>query len=115
MHQYPMMTPEGATAEGLDIRWQRGPIGAAFNGASVEVVIRAAAMRLEQFQESPARCDENRQCLEHLYAALGALDDRTRDRHRRGVLGTERALWRSGGSGCGTGWPRWAPRSSRPR
>lgn len=89
MHQYPSLTPDGCEAEGLFVRWQQGPIGAAFNGASVEVVIRAAVIRLDQFQGGPLRCDENRVALEHLHGALAALDARTRDRYRRGVMGTE--------------------------
>jgi hypothetical protein len=89
MHQYPDMTPDGCEATGLRISWQFGPIGQRFNGASVEVVIRAAIMRLDQFQAGPMRCDENRKALEHLHAALAELDNRTRERYRRGVMGAE--------------------------
>lgn len=88
MHQYPSLTPEGCEAEGLSVRWQQGPIGAGVNGASVEVVIRAAIMRLEHYQAGELRCEENRLALEHLNGAVAALDARTRDRYRRGVMGT---------------------------
>lgn len=91
MHQYPSLTPDGCQAEGLSVRWQRGPIGQRFNGASVEVIIRAAIMRLEQYQATELRCAENADALSHLNQALGALDSRTRDRYQRGVMGTERA------------------------
>jgi hypothetical protein len=87
MHQYPMHTPERTTAEGLEIRWQQGPIGQAFNGASVEVVIRAALHRMDDYQASMP-CEENRQVIGHLNAALGCLDARTRARFQRGVMGT---------------------------
>jgi len=90
MHQYPTVTRDGATATGLDVRWQQGPIiGGQFTGASVEVIVRTAIARLEQYQASPTACDENRQAVEHLNAVLGLLDARTRDRYRRGVMGTE--------------------------
>jgi hypothetical protein len=88
MHQYPTITPEGATAEGLSVVWQQGPIGQRFNGASVEVIIRTAIARLEQLQASPMACQENKQAIDNLNAALGNLDARTRDRYRRGVMGT---------------------------
>ena len=87
MHQYPTITPDGATAEGLAIRWQQGPIGTAFNGASVEVIIRAAIGRIEQLN-ADMPCEENRAALANLNAALASLDARTRDRYRRGVMGT---------------------------
>ena len=89
MHQYPSLTPDGCEAVGLAVRWQQGPIGAAFNGATVEVVIRAAIMRLDQYQAGPMSCEENRAALQHLNAALGQLDARTRERYRRGVMGSE--------------------------
>lgn len=88
MHQYPDFTPDGCVAEGMTIRWQQGPIGGRFNGASVEVVIRAAVMRLDEFQRGPMRCQENADALAHLHGALAALDARTRDRYARGVMGT---------------------------
>ena len=89
MHQYPSLTPDGCEATGLRVTWQKGPIGAAFNGASVEVVIRAAIMRLDQYQAWPMRCPDNQDALGHLHAALAALDKRTRDRYQRGVMGAE--------------------------
>jgi hypothetical protein len=92
MHQFPGHTREHTTAEGLDVRWQQGPIiGGQFNGASVEVVIRAAIARLEDFQrDEHTRCVENAAAIRHLNEALGDLDARTRDRYRRGVMGTEK-------------------------
>jgi hypothetical protein len=89
MHQYPDLTPDGCRAAGMEIRWQRGPIGLAFNGASVEVIIRAAIMRLDQYQGGPTRCDQNREALGHLHGALACLDNRFYDRQARGVIGQE--------------------------
>jgi hypothetical protein len=89
MHQFPTPTADGCEAEGLAVRWQAGPIGTGFNGASVEVLIRAAIMRLQQYQAGAAPCVENGHALNALHAALFALDARTRDRHARGVLGQE--------------------------
>lgn len=89
MHQYPTMLPGRTEAEGLEIRWQDGPIGPRFNGASVEVVIRAAIGRLEWFQSGPMACPENADAIAHLNLALADLDRRTRDRYQRGVMGKE--------------------------
>jgi len=87
MHQYPEITADGCKAEGLAVRWQDGPIGDGFNGATVEVLIRAAHMRLEEFQRSPLACSQNREALGMLISALAVLDDRTRERYKRGILG----------------------------
>ena len=95
MHQFPATTDERSTAEGLTIIWQQGPLGAKnfgdpiFNGATIEVVIRAALDRLAYYQRGATACPENNQAIAHLQMALRALDDRTIDRFRRTVIGTE--------------------------
>lgn len=77
-------------AEGIDIRWQQGPVkGRPLNGARIEGVIRAAIYRLEDYQRGPTACDQNRQAIEHLNAAIHQLQQRTNERYRRGVIGTE--------------------------
>lgn len=88
-------TPNGGFTEatGISIRWQAGPRGQGAdeqeaNGAEVEDVIRAAISRLEFYQRSRFACEENRLALEHLRYALTRLDQRTLDRQRRGVAGT---------------------------
>ena len=87
MHQCGVKT----TGEGIDIRWQQGPVvGERLNGARVEGVIRAAVFRLQDFQAGPTACDENRQAIEHLNAAIYLLQQRTADRYRRKVIGTEK-------------------------
>lgn len=87
--------PAGGRSQGvgIEIRWQNGPLGTGPdriepNGAFVEGVIEAARGRLEYYQGSKFRCEENAEALEHLNAALHALDRRTRGRVARGVEGT---------------------------
>lgn len=72
---------------GFRIRWHEGPLaGHAINGATPDLVIRAAIQRLE-FLDASLSCRENREAIGHLNGALFALDKRVRDRHERGVLG----------------------------
>lgn len=77
----------------LVVYWQDGPRAqedgslAPPNGAFVEDVIYAAIQRLEFFQNSKFASDYNKAAIEHLTAALLALDARSTDRHSRGVLG----------------------------
>lgn len=80
---------------GFAISWQNGPLGAPGdpdrqepNGAFVETIIKAAADRIDFYQASRFRSDDNQEALDHLYAALLALDRRTRSRTVRGVEGT---------------------------
>lgn len=90
--------PEGGQTfgNGFAIAWQRGPLGRDDNrqppnGAFVEDVIRAAAMRLEFYQNGKFNCDRNANALRHLYAALDELRARTADREARKVEGTHGA------------------------
>lgn len=81
------------TGEGIDIRWQNGPLGRGANrrdpnGAFVEGVIAAAAGRIEHYQYTQFHCIENAVALGHLYAALEVLNERTRAREDRDVEGT---------------------------
>jgi hypothetical protein len=80
---------------GFAISWQNGPLGAPDdpdrqepNGAFVETVIKAAADRIEFYQASRFASADNQEALDHLNAALDALDRRTRARTERGVEGT---------------------------
>jgi len=77
---------------GFCISWQNGPLGRGTdriepNGAFVETVIKAVAGRIEMYQQSRFNCAENAAALEHLYAALEALDSRTQRREVAGVEG----------------------------
>lgn len=87
--QQPFTTPEFTRACGIDIHWQQGPKNAGVNGATPYDVIRAAHDRLALFQQTPTACEENRQAMAHLVAAMAALDQRTADRFRRGVIGQQ--------------------------
>lgn len=81
------------TGLGIHISWQHGPLGRGEerippNGAFVEGVIQAAVDRIEFYQRSAFRCEENAAALGCLYDALGHLAARTADREDRGVEGT---------------------------
>lgn len=86
--------PTGGTSWGLGItiHWQDGPLGNPLdmkkhNGAFVEGVIQCALDRLEFFQDSKFKCEENAEAIRNLQFALAALDARTKDRKERGVEG----------------------------
>lgn len=88
-NQEPFATPQQTTACGIDIRWQQGPKDQGVNGATPYDVIRCAYDRLEFFQRGLTGCPENQEAMTHLLAAMAALDRRTVDRFRRGVIGTQ--------------------------
>lgn len=94
-HKDEMGRPAGGvtTAAGLCIVWQNGPLGRGTerrepNGAFVETVIEAAKSRLEFYQGSPFKCEENQTALNYLNEALKALRSRTTRREQQGVEGT---------------------------
>jgi len=79
---------------GLTIHWQNGPRTpdaegnlAPSNGAFVEDVIYAAKQRLEFFQNSQYKTEENEKAIGQLENALILLDQRRQDRKARGVEG----------------------------
>lgn len=78
---------------GFTIAWQNGPLAVDGvrvepNGAFVEDVIQAAIGRIEEYQDSRFKCQENADALHMLKGAALALDLRTRNREKRGVEGT---------------------------
>lgn len=84
---------------GLMIAWQDGPLNSTEhpssalresgqNGAFIEDVIAAAKTRLEFFQQSKFKSPYNARAINHLQAALDALNERSVERESRGVLGT---------------------------
>lgn len=82
-----------SSGRGFTIAWQHGPLGRGPerrepNGAFVEDVIGAAVGRIEFYQGSEFRCDENAMALEYLRRALAILEARTAQREARGVEGT---------------------------
>ena len=90
--------PEGGTTfgNGFTIDWQHGPLGRGTEriepvGAFVEDVIAAAADRIRYYQSGRFASEYNAKALDHLEAALAALDQRTKDREARAVEGTHGA------------------------
>jgi hypothetical protein len=87
--------PAGGSSfgNGFAISWQNGPLGRGNdrrqpNGAFVEDVIAAAWDRIAFYQDGEFACEENKQAMDHLRAAMDILDQRTRDREARQVEGT---------------------------
>ncbi len=100
---------------GFAIAWQEGPLGACDcpggkstteypemllsghadwcardrpNGAFVEDITKAAIDRIEYYQSSRFACKENAEALNHLRAAIYAMNRRTSRRVAAGVEGT---------------------------
>jgi hypothetical protein len=74
-------SPAGGYAEGLGIliRWQNGPtvvrgVAQEPNGAFVEGVVRSAITRLEYYDAIGLGSADTAEALDHLKAALSALD-----------------------------------------
>lgn len=81
------------SGRGFTISWQNGPLGRGNarrepNGAFVEDIIDAAADRIRFYQNGKFACSDNAEALQHLEAAIEALQRRTRDREARNVEGT---------------------------
>jgi hypothetical protein len=74
------------------IKFQKGPVlEAGLNGVTEVSLLAIVAHRLESFQEGDYPCEENGRALDAIFAALDALQDRTRNRIRRGVEGKSHA------------------------
>ena len=78
---------------GFAISWQNGPLGRgaerrAPNGAFVEDLIQAVIGRIEFYQRSRFKCQENENALASLHRAAWELDQRTKTREVRAVEGT---------------------------
>jgi hypothetical protein len=87
--------PAGGVSSGLGftISWQAGPLGRGEerrvpNGAFVEKIIFAAIDRLQFYQRTKFRCDENEAAISHLQDALMSMETRTAGREAREVEGT---------------------------
>ena len=71
------------------INFQRGPIrNAGNNGVTHEALIAVLIDRLECYQQSQFKCEQNELAMQHLQHALTALEIRTNSRIKRGVEGT---------------------------
>ena len=84
-----------SSGRGFAISWQNGPLGKAdwhvepeANGAFVEDVIQAVIGRLAFYQDSKFACMSNAKAIMALEQAAYELDQRTKDREKRGVEGT---------------------------
>lgn len=73
------------------INFQNGPIkdnNYGVNGVQNEDLLAIVIDRLEGFQSGPYKCGDNALALDALRAAMGYLQQRTKDRIARGVEGT---------------------------
>lgn len=84
----------GYQANCLQVLWQDGPRGtnangelAEPNGAFVEDVMWVALQRLEFFQDSKYKSEANQVAIHHIAAAIESLNQRSKERAERGVLG----------------------------
>ena len=89
--------PAGGTVDGigLHIQWQDGPLGRGEdrkkpNGAFVETVINAAMSRIEFYQASKFKSEENEKAINALRVALDALNMRTKRREAAETEGTHK-------------------------
>ena len=88
--------PEGGRVHGCNfaITWQNGPLVAPDgseiprNGAFVEDIIHAAKQRIEYYQSTKFKCDENQIAIESLDSALEAIQKRQSRRSSEGTAGT---------------------------
>ena len=71
------------------VDFQEGPIKeCGINGVNNEDLILMVITRLNAFQNSDYKCDENAEAVKHLEDALRVLRERTNKRAARGVEGT---------------------------
>lgn len=85
----PWAATHGEPGQHSTILFQNGPIKeAGVNGLTHEVLLAILMDRMEGFQAGPYASDDNALALNHMKAALGSLQKRTRARMARGVEGT---------------------------
>lgn len=73
----------------LNIHFQEGPIKeCGVNGVCNEDLINMVLCRLQYFQQSEFKCEENANAIIYLKSALDELRKRTNKRESRGVEGT---------------------------
>lgn len=82
-----------AKATGIDINFQNGPLGLGDkrvepNGAFVDTLIEISIRRLHFYQTSKFRSRYNDDAIYHLNAALTILEERTKERERKNIEGT---------------------------
>lgn len=71
------------------VNFQNGPVKEfGVNGAFNEDLLLMVVDRLESFQNSEFKCDENDEAIHHIMKAIESLRARTNKRKERGVEGT---------------------------
>ena len=86
-HNYQITTIDGQVL--ADIHFQEGPIKeCGVNGIHHQDLIAMVIDRLEHFQNSPYKCEENQKAICLLEDILRVLRERTNKRKERGVVGT---------------------------
>ncbi len=86
-HNFTILGKEGNKLS--EIHFQEGPIKeVGINGVNNEDLLLMVITRLEAFQNSDYRCEENQQALDSLYDAVDCLRNRTNRRiseHKEGT------------------------------
>lgn len=92
-HQY-LVVKEGKMTYDLnavvgEIQFQKGPRNDknSINGVLLVDILEIAKDVLFSYQQGPYNCDENAEALNHIEKALECLNNRTKDRAARNVLG----------------------------
>ena len=86
------LTGGHAVGRGFTIVYQSGPVHMSLqNGALIEDVLLAVALRLRALAAGPLATDETLAAAENVEAAIELLGDRRADRERRGVADTYQA------------------------
>ena len=71
------------------VDFQEGPVKeVGVNGVANEDLLLMVVARLEGFQNSEYRCNENQEAIESILEAVSSLRKRTKKREERGVEGT---------------------------
>lgn len=87
-HQYHVKTVKDDICVSV-VYFQRGPVKeCGLNGVHNEDLIAMVIDRLECFQNSEYKCEENQKAIGSLKTTLKHLRDRTNKRAKRGVEGT---------------------------
>lgn len=91
-HHYTLSQNQATDATTSAIFFQKGAIGeVGFNGITDEALISVLIDRLRGFQSGPFSCRENALALTKMEEAMHWLNERTRERVKRGVEGQSKA------------------------
>jgi hypothetical protein len=86
-HHFNVHNIEGDVITKVD--FQKGPIKeAGVNGVTNEDLLHMVRLRIEGFQNSEFKSDDNQEALDHVIGAIAALERLTKKRIDRGVEGT---------------------------